>query len=145
MDRSPKELAPPQELIDFAERHIRNASVYSKLERREQKRHFIVVPVVAVPVDEQFQPIGDAVALVTRDISSKGIGLVHFEPLSQGLLAIRMRLAGDEVNVVIEIGWSKPLGPFELSGGRFVAKLESFPEQNRSQEEAGTGRPTAGS
>jgi hypothetical protein len=130
---SPDNPSPPKELIDFAERHVRNAIPHDQSERRSERRHFMVVPVLAVPVDEQFRPIGDPTAIVTRDISSHGIGLVHLRPLELGLLALRMQLAGEEVNVVIELAWSKPLGPFELSGGRFVAKLKHLPSADPSQ------------
>jgi len=125
---------PSRELTDFAERHVRNAVRYHEFDRRGERRHFMVVPVLAVPVDEQYQPIGDCTAVVTRDISSQGIGLVHPLTLGPSLVAIRMQLAGEEVNAVIDIAWSKPLGPFELSGGLFVARLKRFPQTDRSHK-----------
>ena len=125
-------LAPSKELVSFAERQVRNAVRYSGFERRSEKRNFMVIPVLAVPVDEQFNPIGDCVAVVTRDITSEGIGLVHPQCALGDRLALQMPLAGEEVNVVVKIEWCKPLGPYELSGGRFVARLDSFPHERPS-------------
>jgi len=39
-----------------------------------------------------------------------------------------MSLAGEELNVVVKLLWSKALGPFYYIGGEFVAKLVSFPQ-----------------
>jgi hypothetical protein len=119
---------PPAELVSFVERHIRNAPLYEGVERRSERRYLMVVPVVAQPVDEQGSALGTPFALVTRDISPTGIGLVHLEPMDQTLLALRMYLAGEEVNLVADVQWCRALGPFYYFGGRFVKKLESFPE-----------------
>jgi hypothetical protein len=81
-------------------------------------------------VDEQGSALGAPFALVTRDISPKGIGLVHSEPMDQTLLALQMYLAGEEVNLVADVQWCRALGPFYYFGGRFVKKLESFPNLN---------------
>ena len=90
----------------------------------------MVVPALVQPVDEKFNAIGDCFTVVTRDISPKGIGLVHSRRLDQKLLALQMRLADEEVNVVVEVLWCRPFGPFEYIGGRFVAKLNGFPGRN---------------
>ena len=122
----------------FVERQVRNARLYCGSEKRSEPRHFMAVPVIAVPVDEQFRAIGDPIALAARDISKKGIGLVHPQPIGHGLTAVQMHLAGEEVNVVVDILWSKPLGPFECSGGGFVAKLDGFPTALSGSSSLGT-------
>ncbi|MGA2062267.1 MAG: PilZ domain-containing protein [Thermoguttaceae bacterium] len=136
--RTPNVLKPPASLVSFVKRQIRNAHLQRDMDRREEERHLMLVSVLAQPVDEQYRVIGEPFALVTRDISEKGIGLVHTEPINDNLLAIQMSLAGEEVNVVVRLLWSKALGPFHYIGGEFVAKLVSFPQ---SEEDLLAGHP----
>ena len=98
------------------------------VERRSERRCLMVVPVMAQPVDEQSNATGAPFSVVTRDISPKGIGLVHSEPIDQTLLALQMTLADEEVNVVADVQWCKAFGPFYYFGGKFVKKLQSFPQ-----------------
>ena len=119
---------PPTELVSFVERQIRNAQAYEGVERRSERRCLMVVPVLAQPVDEESNAIGAPFALVSRDISPQGIGLVHSEPIDQTLLALQMSLANEEVNVVADVQWCKAFGPFYYFGGKFVKKLQSFPQ-----------------
>jgi hypothetical protein len=126
--RRPKVPEPPRELVSFVKRQLRNAETYTGVERRSEGRHWMVVPVLVQPVDEQFRAIGAPFAVVTRDISPKGIGLVHSEPIEHQWLALQMSLAGEQVNVAAEVLWCKGFGPFYYVGGEFVAKLEGFPQ-----------------
>jgi hypothetical protein len=50
-------------------------------ERRRAKRYPLKVVAMATPLDEEFRPTGEAFPVLTRDISSQGIGLVHSRPL----------------------------------------------------------------
>lgn len=130
-------LKPPAELVSFVERQIRDARSYVGLERRSERRYLMAVPLWVQPVDGQFKAIGPPFAAVTRDISPKGIGLVHTQPIDPQLLALRMSLADEEVILAAEVVWCRPLGPFYYIGGEFFAKLESFP---RSSAESSSDR-----
>jgi hypothetical protein len=122
-------LKPPAELVSFVERQLRdNAPLQRDVDRRQEERHLMLVPVLAQPVNEQYLALGKPFALVTRDISDSGIGLVHTERIAGDLLAIQMRLAEEEVDVVVRLLWSKAMGPFYYCGGEFVAKLARFPQ-----------------
>jgi len=118
---------PTGELISFVKRQIRDGTHYVGKERRWEDRHLMVVPVLAQPVDEQFNPVGEPFAVVTRDISQHGVGLVHSEPICHPMLALQMSLAGEEVNVAARVVWCESVGPFYYIGGEFVAKLTAFP------------------
>jgi hypothetical protein len=126
--RTPNVLKPPTDLVSFVKRRLRDAHLQRDVDRREEERHPMLVSVLAQPVDEQYRAIGEPFALVTRDISEKGIGLVHIKPIADNLLALQMSLVGEEVNVVVRLLWSKVFGPFYYIGGEFVAKLVSFPQ-----------------
>jgi hypothetical protein len=125
--RTPNVPKPPAELVSFVKRRLRDGHFQRDVDCREEERHLMLVSVLAQPVDEQYRAMGKPFALVTRDISKKGIGLVHTEAITDNLLAVQMSLAGEEVNLVVRLLWSKPLGPFYYLGGEFVAKLASFP------------------
>ncbi len=125
--RRPRVPDPPKELVSFVERQVRNARTYRGVERRSDRRYLMVVPVLVQPVDEQSNAMGAPFAVVTRDISPKGIGLVHSEPIDHRWVALQMSLAGEEVNVGAEVLWSKAFGPFYYIGADFIAKLERFP------------------
>jgi hypothetical protein len=128
--QTPIVLKPHANLVSFVKRQLRDAHLQRDVDRRDAERRPMLVSVVAQPVDEQYRAIGKPFALVTRDISEKGIGLVHSEPIADDLLAIQMSLADEEVNVVVRLRWSKAMGPFYYLGGEFVAKLASFPQPN---------------
>jgi hypothetical protein len=137
MIRQQADLQPPRELLSFVERQIRNAPRHTGPERRSENRYLMAVPVLVQPVDKKHNPIGDAFAAVTRDISPTAIGLVHTEEVAHRLLAIQMRLADELVNVIVELLWCEPLGPFEYLGARFVAKLDSFPRNGNDATDLG--------
>ena len=121
----------PAELVSFVERHIRDAQPYADKERRSERRYLMVLPVTAQPVDQQYVAIGAPLAVVTRDISPKGIGLVHTEPIDRTLLALQMSLADEEVNLVADVHWCRALGPFYYFGGEFVKRLQGFPQPGK--------------
>jgi hypothetical protein len=117
----------PKLLVDFARRQIVNATLYKGDERRNEGRHHIMLPVRAVPVDSYNRPIGDEFDLITRDISATAISLLDTAQIVDGRLAIQLRIAGEDVNVVIDVVWTEPLGPFYGAGGEFRDKLDHFP------------------
>src|SRR5262249_15229973 len=109
-------LHPSASLVSFVKRQVRNAQLQAGPERREEVRQMIVVPAIVQPVDENRQPIGEPVAMVTRDITTRGVGLVHEEPLWHERVAIRLDAEGLDDNEILiaDVVWNRPLGPFCL-------------------------------
>jgi len=120
-------LQPSSLLVAFAKRQVRNAKLYAGPERRSEPRDLVVMPVVVQPVDEQLCPLGEPLAMVTRDLSPKGVGLIHEQRLPHDRIAIRLLVQADEVILVGAVRWRKPLGPFYLCGCEIVDKLPCFP------------------
>jgi hypothetical protein len=87
----------------------------------------MMLPVHAVWVDENNEPMGESFDLITRDMSSTGIALIHTRPIDSERMAIRFFIAETEVNLVIEMIWKREMCPFYGAAGRFVAKLDRFP------------------
>jgi hypothetical protein len=113
--------------IEFARRQLVNATLYKGPDKRTEGRHPMMLPALVVPIDERNQPIDDVFEVVTRDVASTSIGLFHQEPLNHKRLALHMFMAGTEVNLVLQIVWKGPMGPFYGSAGWYVDRLEEFP------------------
>ena len=115
------------ELVAFARRQLVNATLYKGDQRRREERHPMMLPVLAVSVDESNQPIGDPFEVITRDVAATSIGLIHAEHMPHDRIAIHMTLANTEVDLVVELKWREPLGPFYGSGGAYLERLDRFP------------------
>ena len=122
-------LEPPAELLDFAERQVRDARHQAADDRRKQRRYLMVIPVTVQPLDGNLQPKGEAFATASRDISPKGVGLLHTDPIERGLVALRLSFGLEDVDIVTEILWCKERGPFYYVGGKFIRMLKSIPGQ----------------
>lgn len=118
----------PQELVDFSRRQIVNATMYKGDERRREGRHPMLLPVLAVEVDEDNYPIGEPFQLVTRDVSASAVGLVYTRRITAKRLAIQFTIAGTQVTLIVAVVWSNPLGPFYGAGAKFLQKLTEFPQ-----------------
>lgn len=118
---------PPRELVDFVKRQIRDRRSFDGSERREESRDLKLLHVLAQPVDEDRRPLGDPLAMVTRDISSTGVGLVYPDRIPHDLVALQLELGGEEIVLLTRIVWRKPLGPFYYLGGKFLTRLDRFP------------------
>ena len=112
---------------------------YDRPERRLTKRYPLQVVAMATPLDDQMRPMGEAFPVLTRDISTSGIGLVHSRPLD--MKHVHLDLVGPnghEMHVTIEVlrcnrflcGNEQQNYPelddkctYYESGGRFVAPV----------------------
>ena len=116
-----------QELSDFAKRQFLNSTVYKGGERRQDKRHTMAIPVVVIRLDEDNQPIGNPIEVITRDVTPTSIGFFHVQPLEAPRLAVQLKLADTEVNLVVLMEWQADAGPFYGMGGAYIEKLEECP------------------
>ena len=80
----------------------------------------MAIPVVIIRLDDDNQPIGDPIEVITRDVSPTSIGFFHTQPLEAHRLAVKLRLAETEVNLVVLMEWHADAGPFYgMSGMRY--------------------------
>ncbi len=117
----------PRELVDFARRQIVNAILYKGDERRREDRHPMLLPVRAVEIDENDNPVGQPFDLVTRDVSATSVGLISTEKIQAKQLAVEMVLAGTAVILAVEMRWSGEMGPFYGAAGSYARRLPGFP------------------
>jgi len=110
----------PQEALD----HV---------ERLASSRDSVQMPVYLVPVtfDGQYaHPIdhgGTSMLAVTRDVSLRGLGFIHDEPLHGDYAIVTFDLLGDRpVSLLLSVRWRNlRRGSAYLSGGRFLAICET--------------------
>ena len=92
-------------------------------ERRAEHRINITLPVVLTPLDEDFWPLDYRVHAVTRDISSKGCGLVCNSPIAARFVSLTFRTtAGETVRMIAKILRSEEVGHYFQMGCQFVAE-----------------------
>ena len=120
-------LQPSPLLIDFVKRQVRNGPLYAGPERRDEQRVSVVMPIIVQPVNSQFHAIGKPLAMLTREISSRGFSLVGEERLNCNLIALQLKPSEGEAVLVGAILWTKPVGPFYSYGCEVTARLKEFP------------------
>jgi hypothetical protein len=122
----PLSLWPSRALLTFVERQVCRPENYGGTERRADQRLLLVMPVIVQGVDEQLMPLGDPQAMVVRDLTRTGLGLVHEQAFPHERIVVRLRYPEEGALLAAEVRWNKPLGPFYHLGCEVVAKLESF-------------------
>lgn len=140
-------LHPSAELIAFAERQVRHGEQSAISEKRFANRNPLVVSVIAQPIDEQCKPVRPPIAMVTRDITSQGVGLLSERELDERLIALYLPLGDQCVYLGCEVLWCRIAGPFYSIGAQFVFKLDEFPQwkgevRNTSIASTGEVAPT---
>lgn len=105
--------------------------VIDYLDRRECDRSRVEIPVFVTPAafDGRYaEPLRDQyeILAVTRDVSRKGLGLMHDEPLGcdYAIVAIDL-LDGQPASILLEVRWSNvEKDDMYMSGGRFYGIAE---------------------
>jgi len=119
---------PSEEMAAFVDqliqRLIEEGHYYDGPDRRSEKRHVVAIPVRAIPLDDNLRPIGPAFMATTRDISRRGIALIHNEMLMCPLLAVELvDIDGKQMQAAVEVLRCRPVGPYYEIAGTFVTKL----------------------
>ena len=118
--------AMSREFLEFARRQLVNATMYKGSEKRGEDRHPMMLPVLMVEIDEDNSPKGEVFEAVTRDIAESSIGLFHENCLGRSRYSLQMDMAGVEVNLVVKLIWTGPMGPFFGSAGWFEKRSSKF-------------------
>lgn len=122
----PLALWPSRALLTFVERQVTHSEQHASTERRSEQRLLLVMPVIVQAVDERLEPIGEPQAMVVRDFTRKGLGLVHEQPFPHSRVVVRLTYPEEGTLLAAEVHWNRALGPFYHLGCEVVAKLERF-------------------
>ncbi len=123
-DRSQVPSKPPEALAAFIQQMIGEGQMFAN--RRSTARHQLVVPVTAVPVDVGFFPIGEPFTAITRDISTKGLSLIHTRAVRCERLVVELpNRSGAAIQLVLQVARCRALGRFYEIAGPFTMRLGS--------------------
>ena len=90
-------------------------------------RHLLAMPVIVQAVESDLSPDGEPRAMVTRDFSHRGMGLVYEQPFHHSRIVVRLSYPEEGTILVAEIRWTKPLVPFYQLGCEINSRVQSFP------------------
>ncbi len=103
------------------------------LDRRATDRESVELPVYWMPVDLDdassellmADPLQEKLAF-TRDVSLRGLGLSHDEPLETNFAIVTFELFdGESVSLLLDVRWANLQRRFSyMSGGRFVGIID---------------------
>ncbi|HZZ27679.1 MAG TPA: PilZ domain-containing protein [Pirellulales bacterium] len=117
------ECAPPEQVVNFIRRVIREEKFYEGMERRKNLRYPITIPVKATPLDDRCHPAGEPFLGVTRDISIGGLCLYHLAPIETHFLQLELATnsgSGASLQVLLQVVRCLQTGPLFEIAGRFV-------------------------
>ena len=118
---------PSAALMAFVKRQVTYAERFTGKEQRTVPRLLLGMPVIVQGVENDLSPIGEPRAMVTRDISPRGMGLVYEQPFHHCRIVVRLSYPEEVKILAAEVRWTKPLGPFYTLGCAIIGRLESFP------------------
>lgn len=115
----------PDAIADYVKRQIQRSKPSVVREMRAQKRFDLGEPMLLMPLDENFEPIGETVEVVARNISTGGVGVLHTRSITAKFAAVQLSMPnGSELKMIAEVLRSTPTGMFYDVGMRFVAKID---------------------
>ena len=126
---TPKKLIhPPEDISTFVDNLIKRLTqeglYYQGPDRRREPRHAVAIQMSAIPLDDGLQPVGNGFVATTRDISSAGISLIHFDRLDCPFLAVEIAIPRERsFQAAVEVLRCRPIGPYFEVAGKFVTKL----------------------
>jgi hypothetical protein len=128
--RAPKKLsAPPSEMIEFVKNLIRDDYSQKRLFAGRPARVF---EAVTIPLDENFQPIGDSFLAVTRHVSLAKVSLVHTEPIHASFLRVSLEVVNLGATMVAKVRRHRQLNQYFEVSCEFVAQATPDSELPRA-------------
>jgi len=118
----------PEVITSFMQQVIVEYHAYGMAHRRAEPREAVAIPAIAQRVDSSLDTIGEPFHVVTRDVSSGGIGLFHPSPVPLGLLKITLSSPETHETMVLlaRVEHCTPCGGFFLIGCRFARVLNDL-------------------
>jgi hypothetical protein len=89
-------------------------------ERRTVERLAVTMPVRITPLDDQLKPLSYELNAITRDLSSKGVGLVSTSPIAREYVLLTFQpFQGNSFDVVAKVIYCNDLGYYFQIGCEF--------------------------
>jgi hypothetical protein len=120
---------PPEAIARFVKKAV--GAMKPDHERRGVPRYPLVVPAIALPMNERLQPVDDPFVALTRDICTSGLCLVHTRAVQAELLAVELSdLQGEAMQLVMRLLRCRPTNRFYELAGAFLVRMASSGLQN---------------
>jgi hypothetical protein len=109
-------------------------------DRRSTQRKPVMIDVIAVPLDEQRQPCGEAFLAITRDISHGGVAILCAEEIKAPYLLLRLETARHRsLQSIMRVIRSRSFYQFREVSGSFVLN-EDEQQSKTTQKQPKTPR-----
>jgi hypothetical protein len=93
-------------------------------DRRQAARRWMVTHVAAVAVNANYDPVGEPFMAVTRNISTRGLALIHTRTVESGMLVVELLAhAVPAIQLIMRVARCRALGRFYEIAGPFVVRL----------------------
>lgn len=112
----------PDGLALFLQEVISEYASYGSMVRRLDEREYVTIPVKAQLMDEEGQLCGESFHMVTRDVSSSGLGLFHVVavPLGRIRLILSSPVTKRKLSVTANVEHCTQCGEYFIIGCRFL-------------------------
>jgi hypothetical protein len=119
-------------LVAFVNKLNCAQAAYDGANRRKKSRQAWVVRASAIPLDEGFQPVGEAFLAISRDISDFGLALYHTQPVASPYLALRLiePSSASALRTTMRIVRCRKRGRFYEIAGSLLYSLFLHSDQN---------------
>ncbi len=114
---------PTPKMVQFVNALV-EADAGSDSDQRSRQRFHMASAVPALCLNEDDIPVGEAFLIMTRNISTNGISLVHTDPIETRKLAIQLVGASDEtIQLILEVVRCRPIDEYYDIGGRLLGRV----------------------
>ena len=115
---------PPEALSELVQRLTEEFHDFESIrDRRSGTRLRRAIPVLVQPISKNFRPLASCFQALTRDISTRGIGLISIKSIQYQFVAIRLTMNGKQIDVAAEVLRCEQLGIYYVVGCQFITKL----------------------
>ena len=97
---------------------------YKQKIRRSESREAISIPVEATLLDDSYHPIAESFHVVTRDISSRGVGVFHDRVVTGKYIYLKFHspVSFQDFGVIASVEHCTPCGKYFIIGCRFLTE-----------------------
>jgi hypothetical protein len=98
-------------------------STLEGVEKRAVTRYSLGAAVAVLPLNGVLLPAREPFLTVARDISTQGIGLLHFQAITEPYLAVDLQPgSGKQMQVIVHVRRCRPRGSFFDVAGEMLTK-----------------------
>ena len=116
-------LQVPETIADFIAKWFCEKA-YQGPEKRGIRRYPVTTPVVAMPIDASFEPVGDPFMAMSRNVSGTGMAVISTRAVTTEFLAVELSTGqGERMQLVMHVLRCRPTGRFYEIGGVFLTKV----------------------